>query len=406
MMEGIFKWLRKVYNKFVHSIAFMPALFGFIFLLIAVAAMELDAAGVGFQLNEQIKWLNLNDASTARSIVSTVSAGIISLTVFSFSMVMILMNQAASQMSNRMLDSIIGDKVQKIILSFYIGTIIFSLFLLINISETDSAVNIPSLSIYFLLVLTISDIFLFVYFLHHITQSFRYEQLIQRIHNQAINALKQLNQHKNVQAVTNTPVNEHEIPSFQSGYFQGFNEERLLKLTTSYNIVIRFLHPVGSYILKDTPFLAIKGHIDDHQLQKLFSNIDFYYGQEIDKNAYYGFFHLTEIAVKALSPGINDPGTAVLSINALTDLFSTVMKNPIEAALKDNAGNVRVFTRQFSIKELFERAVLPIWDYGKKDRIVQHAFVRMLEQLIYIDKENVYRAFFEAKLGEVQSQIT
>jgi len=165
MAEGIFKWIRKFYNKFLHRIGFMPAVMGIGFLSLAVGAMELDSTGIGLKLNKQFKWLMLTDADTARTIVGTVAAGIISLTVFSFSMVMIVMNQAASQMSNRMLDNIIGDKVQKFILGFYIGTIVFSLFLLTNISETGNGVNVPSLSVYFLLLLTMFDIFLFIYFL-------------------------------------------------------------------------------------------------------------------------------------------------------------------------------------------------------------------------------------------------
>ena len=105
MNENIFKGLRKLYNKFIHSVAFFPAAMGLFFLGLAIIALELDEAGIGQQLNYKIKWLTLKDAATARTIVATIAAGIISLTVFSFSMVMIVMSQAASQMSNRMLDN-------------------------------------------------------------------------------------------------------------------------------------------------------------------------------------------------------------------------------------------------------------------------------------------------------------
>lgn len=83
------------------------------FLLLAIAFMEMDDAGFGLELNKKFKWLKLKDAETARTIVATFAAGIISLTVCSFSMVMVVINQAASQMSNRMLDNITGDRIQK-----------------------------------------------------------------------------------------------------------------------------------------------------------------------------------------------------------------------------------------------------------------------------------------------------
>ncbi len=82
---------------------------------------------------------------------------------------MILLNQAASQMSNRMLDSMIGNKFQQIILGFYIGTIVYSLFLLSTIRDITSGIYVPALSIYLLLLFTVVDIFLFIYFLHYLT---------------------------------------------------------------------------------------------------------------------------------------------------------------------------------------------------------------------------------------------
>ena len=128
-MSRLYKWIRKYYSKTVNSIAFYPALISLGFLLLSILMLELDFSETGKQLKSQLSWLSLRDASTARSILTTIAGGIISLTVFSFSMVMILLNQAASQMSNRMLDSMIGNRFQQIILGFYIGTIVYSLFL-------------------------------------------------------------------------------------------------------------------------------------------------------------------------------------------------------------------------------------------------------------------------------------
>jgi uncharacterized membrane protein len=403
MAETLFKWLRKYYNIFVHSIGLVPAVLGLGFLLLAIGTMELDALGLGSKLNQQFKWLTLRDAETARTIVSTVAGGIISLTVFSFSMVMILMNQAASQMSNRMLDNIIGDKTQKLILSFYVGTIVFALFLLTNISEAQKEISVPAISVYFLLLLTIIDIFLFIYFLHYITQSFRYEQLIQRIHQRTTGSLATLDRNKNADYSSPNNTGGCEILSQESGYYQGFDEKRLLKFAEIHDIVIRFLHPIGTYLLKGTPFFTISRAVEKDELAKILLNTDFYYGQEIDKNAYYGFYHLTEVAVKALSPGINDPGTAVLSIHALTDLFSRLIKQPIAGEIKDSRGKLRIVTKQLSIEELFDCTVLSVWDYGKNDRLVKQALIRMIRQLMFIDEQNTYKSLFADRLKTVEA---
>lgn len=121
-MNNFSKWIRKSYNKITGSIAFYPALIAIAFLLLSWLMLEFDFSELGKHFKAYVSWIRLKDATTAHSIVSTIVAGIISLTVFSFSMVMILLNQAASQMSNRMLESMIGNRFQQIILGFYIGT--------------------------------------------------------------------------------------------------------------------------------------------------------------------------------------------------------------------------------------------------------------------------------------------
>ncbi|MBD0365081.1 MAG: DUF2254 domain-containing protein [Flavisolibacter sp.] len=404
MNENIFKGLRKLYNKFIHSVAFFPAVMGLVFLGLAIIALELDEAGAGHQVNEKIKWLTLKDAATARTIVATITAGIISLAVFSFSMVMIVMNQAASQMSNRVLDNLIGNRFQKMVLGFYIGTIIYALLLLSNISEKEQN-KVPSLSIYLLIVAAIFNIFLFVYFLHYITQSFRYEQLIQRIHNRTDDTLKRYA--TDIGTITDVPDKEgEEIVAEASGYFQDFSKDRLLKLATEQDFTIRFLFTQGTYVLNGTPFLAIrsKKKITEPVLKRLLLDIDFYSGQEIDKNPYYGFQHLMEVGVKALSPGINDPGTAVLSLNALTDLLAYRMHHAIPSVFTDAAGVPRIITTEPSFVELFNGSVLPIWDYGKRDRLVQNAVLCLLRQLRYVDNDNKHTDVFDTLQKEVEAE--
>ncbi len=105
-----------------------------------------------------------------------------------------------------------------------------------------------------------------------------------------------------------------------------------------------------------------------------------------------------------MSPGINDPGTAVLSINALTDLFARIMKRPIADVIKNAKGKTVIITKQFSFEELFNCVVIPIWNYGRKDMNVQNGFTRMLNQLIWVDEGTEHKNIFEKLLNDVQSE--
>lgn len=184
------KWTRIYYSKMVESIAFYPALIAIGFLFLSWIMLVLDFSPFGKELKTNLSWLSLKDAGTARTIISTVAGAIISLTVFSFSMVMIVLNQAASQMSNRVLNSMIENRFQQIILGIYIGTIVYALFLLSTIRDISSGIYVPALSIYLLILLTVIDIFLFIYFLDYVTQTVKYETVIDRVKKQTFQSME------------------------------------------------------------------------------------------------------------------------------------------------------------------------------------------------------------------------
>ncbi len=202
------------------SIAFYPAFIGLLFLIIAVLMLNFDFSEPGKQIKLQLQWLHLKDASTARNIIAVIAGGIISLTVFSFSMVMIVLNQAASQMSNRVLDKLIGNRFQQIVLGIYIGTIVYALFLLSTIRDINSGIYIPSLSVYLLILITISDIFLFIYFIHYITQSVKYEVIIRRIYEDTKAAMEQSCTLPQKKTVACSPEDMYSIVAKSSGITQ------------------------------------------------------------------------------------------------------------------------------------------------------------------------------------------
>ncbi|MEJ7828588.1 MAG: DUF2254 domain-containing protein [Segetibacter sp.] len=386
-MSRLSKWLRKYYNETINSIAFYPALISLGFLLLSILMLGLDFSETGKHIKSQLSWLSLRDASTARSILTTIAGGIISLTVFSFSMVMILLNQAASQMSNRMLDSMIGNKFQQIILGFYIGTIVYSLFLLSTIRDITSGIYVPALSIYLLLLFTVVDIFLFIYFLHYVTQSVKFETIINRIHKKTLHTLQNHCCPEKASIFTPDEKKAQTIYMPSSNYYQGFDKPSLLRFAEKHHVLLQMLHSTGSYLLEGSPLLVVYGDKKLHQedIDELVVAIDLYRGQPIDKNAYYGYHQLAEVAIKALSPGINDPETAVLSIHALTDLFRFRLFNYLPLTLADENKVIRVAMKELSFEELFVECFYPIWNYGKEDRYIQDALFQMSHQLLHCD---------------------
>lgn len=382
MLDAINKTLRITYNRTINSIAFLPAMIAIAFLGLSFLMINFDFSETGKQLKSNMNWLSLRDASTARSICSSIAAGTLSLTVFSFSMVMILLSQAASQMSNRILDRLIGNRFQQVVLGFYIGTIVYALFLLSTIRDIDSGIYVPAISTYLLIALTVVDIFLFIYFLHYITQSVKFETIINRIQDSTRSSLE-----KSCTETFLTPnaaiPDGYLLPASKSGSFQGFNRERLLEICQEEELVLYFHFPIGTYLIENTTLLTLAGkkNISDDLKEKLRINIDIGRGQEIQSSYSYGLKQLMEIAVKALSPGINDPGTAAISLQAIGSLLAYRMHHFPVSQHEDKEGQVRIYLRQKDLEAEIKEYLLPVWDYGKDDRLVRREMNHLLMSL-------------------------
>ena len=404
MQKGITKWIREHYLKITGSIAFYPVLIAIGFLLLSVLMLEVDFSWEGKQFKGALSWIRLRDADTARSIVSTIAAGLISLTVFSFSMVMIVLNQAASQLSNRILENLIGNRSQQWVLGIYLGTIVYALFLLTSIRDIDSGTNIPALSIYLLILLTVVDIFVFIYFLHFITQSVKYQTLIQNITKETHTALNK-DKADHINHAPWKPEGERcELRCPAAGYFQDIRLSSLVKQACKEGFQLEFLHPKGTFLLQDVPFVAIYSvrPVSKKQVDKLLLDVDFYPGQSIDVNALYGFKQLTEVAIKALSPGINDPNTAVLCLHALSALLAQRLRNTPPEVFSDEKGMARIFLPQQTFGDLVRLCLQPVWHYGKNDQFVQAALADLLQQLKFVSQEGKDNAIIDSMLHEVK----
>lgn len=400
------KWTRVYYNKMVESIAFFPAIIAIGFLILSYVMLEIDFSPFGKELKSGLSWISLKDASTARTIISTVAGAIISLTVFSFSMVMIVLNQAASQMSNRVLNSMIENRFQQVVLGIYIGTIVYALFLLSTIREISSGIYVPALSIYLLIFFTVIDIFLFIYFLDYVTQTVKYETVIDRVRKQSMTTMYSNYEETSEQLLTWEHLPYAEIKAQSSNYFQGFNYTRMLEICEKEDLYVTFLFQQGKFILQETPCIRVynKGNISIEILKEIADSADFFSGQPIDRNADYGFHQLAEIALKALSPGINDPATAVLSLHALAAMLKYKMTHELPNLLFDNQKVARVYRPTSNFIENFDKCIVPIWNYGKKDQYIQNELFEMIEQLQKLDYKKEFTLFFESWLTKIGTE--
>ncbi|WP_460879235.1 DUF2254 domain-containing protein [Pontibacter rugosus] len=339
-MDRILSRIKFAYSYIINSIGFYPTLISLFFFGLALLMLFLESHGLSKQFQDDLPFMIITDEATARLILSSITTGIISLTVFSFTMVMLVLNQASANFTPRVIPGLISHKSNQRVLGLYLGTLIYTLVIMVNIHAEYYSIPLPGFSIFLSMCFTILCLSFFVYFIHSISQSIQIESILEGIYHVTTQRLnKEIKNDKGhlVPNVFTTHKDWYPVLSPETGYLQSLDQERILEICCEYDVVLYFDHPLGNFVVQGVPFARVNKSLEDIEgfVKKLFSHTDFFREERPSVNYLFGFKHITESAVKALSPGINDPGTAIKAIDYLTALFSLRMNLTDDKILYD-----------------------------------------------------------------------
>ena len=377
-MNKLSNFLSQIKSK----IAFFPSIISLAGLMLAFFMIYLEKSDVSAYLMDVAPSLVINSTDTAKTILSTLIGGLISLTVFSFSMVMLLLSQASSNFSPRVLPGIISDQKHQIVLGQYISTIIYNIFILISIEPTDNSYQTPGFSVLIGIILAVLCLASFIYFIHHISQAIQVGTILTNIHTRTKSALEKIvvgQKEKSFDFPKPEYWKAYEIT--KSGYFYGILNEDLLELCKKYDTKIIVQLFKGQFILDGTIGIIAEKPLEENTKEKIMDTLLFSHEELVGENYIYGFRQITEIGIKAMSPGINDPGTALNTIDYLTSLFIVLMKKAEFEYIRDKDGVnwVRIKSAKFS--EVLYNVMATYRLYCKHDITVMRKMMQMLQTL-------------------------
>lgn len=384
------------YYKAVQSIGFYPAIISLAYFAFALLLLSVNISGVTGRIVEWFPWLIFEDIGTPRAILTTLLAGILSLTVLSFSMVMVVLGQAASNYSPKILMGLISEKSHQIVLGNYLGSIIYSLVLLAAFRQSASY-HLPSIGVFISILLGMWCLALFVYFIHNTSQSIQINVIIRGIYEKTRKELLAIVEDDPGSSVRQaTDVRESLlIGAAQSGYVQRWNAGVLARMAEREDWTIHLLFQQGEYLLEFHPVIKIihtPGRPPGEQQQReVLSQLTFYNGENILEHYHYGFTQLMEIAIKALSPGINDPGTARLCLHYLTDLLRLRIRSEPPSSVNGKEGQVLLTWKTHTFESLLYKSLTPIRQYGKGDISICLSLFQALKTLAWFDREVRYK---------------
>jgi uncharacterized membrane protein len=338
-------------------------------------------------------WMVFGSADAARQILTALAAAVITVVGVVFSITIVALTLASTQFGPRMLRNFIRDRGTQLTLGTFVATFVYATLVLISIGPGDSGRQfVPHLSITVAVGLVTVSMAVLIYFIHHIATMIQLPQVIASIAGDLSRAIDAESAEPGPTLEAGPSVEELRqrleesggtVPAPASGYLQFVRHETLVVLAVEKGAVIRLLHRPGHFIVEGDPIATVwppnvatsvsaalrEAHITGPN-RTLAQDLPFAVDQ------------LVEIAIRALSPAVNDTFTSLTCIDWLGASLCRVTDRwrPIRIH-RDSHGYVRVITAHVTYTRLIERAFEKIRQAG---RGMPAVLIRQLEAITRI----------------------
>lgn len=367
---------------------FVPALMA----LVALVAGVLTNVANNYVSAENVPglaWLYRLDPPGARAILSTIAGSAISVASVVFSITIVALSTASGQFGPRLMRNFTRQGWSQIVLGVFIGTFLYSLVVLAYISQGGETVTVPHLAVAVALLLGVLNFGTLIYFIHHVSQFIQAPRLIADLARELMKTLEEQFPEE-AEAARESPILPADfddlaqpvaVPS--SGYLQAIDEARLIEIATGHEGVVRLRVQPGAFLVPGQKVADLYPPGDEETADAVASA--FLIGTErfSIQDVEFDVEQMVEIAVRALSPGINDPFTAISVLDRLGEalcLLSGRRTPPI--GLRDENTRLRLVRVPFDHDRLVGRALDQIHHYARSSPVVLLSMVGVIEQII------------------------
>ncbi len=355
--------LRRIYN----SIALLPAGIALFFALVAFALMALpiDAGDIPEFLQSTV----ITDKSDVQFVLAFIIGGVFTLTIFSYTMVMNVLNRSINNYSPRLIPLILSEKHHQLILGFTSGTIIYAMILSIA-AASDNVSKFPPLGATIGILMSIFCVFLFIYFIHSVSQAIHINYILQKSFDRSKSNLENLGDLKDMmrkRSAPDTTDSWNSITTDECGYIQLPDYKSLLKKTKEEKCDIYIVDMPGMFVYENQTLIKTSKSIEKNWARReKHVSVDMRVPLEMHETE---IKHLVEVAVKASSPAINDLGTSLAAISYLTQLLILRTKIPEHSSYTMD-DEYYVYVKWMSTAQLSLLCFQEMWVYMNEDPIL------------------------------------
>ncbi len=392
MKKLLFLW-----NELKATFWFIPVVIIAVALIMAYGLIYFDRIN-DFSPGKVGIYLFIGSPDSARSVLSVISGAMIGVAGTVFSITLVALSLASSQLGPRLLKNFMYDRINQIVLGAYVSTFLYCLIVINSIRGNEDFTFVPFFSVLFALIVAVGNIILLIVFIHHITMSIQADTVISNISESISGNVRNLfseqlgqeseKEHKKEDEalLKSKYAYKYAIGIYRSGYLQYLDGQAFLDFSVKHKALIELYYRPGNYLVEGLEMGII--YSDEKLADKDIDRCKSYFLtgriRTPHQDTEYSIHQMVEIACRALSPGINDPYTAIACIDNLTSTMCYLSGVKFPSRYRyDNEGTLRLITKVLTYEGIFDAAFNQIRQFGHS---VPSVAVRLMEAYITIDK--------------------
>lgn len=347
--------LRNLFEALRSSLWFIPMLLLSGAVALAVGLVEVDSNISRERLTD---WPRLFGAGAegSRGLLSAIAGSMITVAGVTFSITVVALALASGQYTSRILRNFIRDRANQVVLGVFVGVFAYCLVVLRTIRGGDEGAFVPSVAVLVAMLLAFAAIGFLIFFIHHIAASIQATSIIEAVAGETLDAVDRLFPAE-VGGAAAEPVGEAveaaltgltwvAIPARKTGYVRGIDADALFDVAREQDVVVRMETGIGEFVIEGSPLASVAGkQPDEESILRL--NAAYAVGRDrtVQQDAAYGIRQLVDVALKALSPGINDTTTAINCVDYLGAILARLAARPVETPGRSDGHRLRLITR-------------------------------------------------------------
>jgi uncharacterized membrane protein len=362
-------------------------------LALGLMGMILSAAEESFPIISawvpDVLFPSRSDPQIAQVMLSTIASSIMTVVSIVFAILLMTLTLASMQFSPRILVNFVRDRVTQWTLGVFLGTFLYCMAAL-PAARSMPQPFAPVATVTGALMLALASVMGLIYFIHHISRAVSVNHIVDRIARETEGVVDDIMPHKRGPVFRREDMpfapEETEFPVLndQSGYICFVDSARLLNLAKAHKLRIRVLRPIGHFAPQGAPLFTVSrnSRLTEELNRDVRSAFVIGPMRTMQQDVEFGVLQIVDIALKAISPAVNDPSTAINCIDQLTSiLIRWAGRAPPATLLSDPPYVVRVVLPWIDFNHLLDTAFEQIRHYSANDVAVSLRLLRAYSDL-------------------------